>query len=183
MVVIVVFTVIAHQVIRVRPIAGGVIPTELEPVLVHRIGQLFADIATVGRVHDIVIRELRRPIRKPIMMLGRENEIFHARRFGGAHELISIEIDWVELLVERVILGIRHQLQLARMIKGVRRTRPADFNTGDTRRPPVDKEPKLIIQPPIHLGGVRLHLSDSSRRGMGFLCNAGAHPEGYEQSD
>ena len=152
-------------------------------MLVHRISQLFADIAAVGRVHDIVIRELRRPIRKSIMMLGREYEIFHARCFGSAHQQIGIEVDRVELLVERVILGIRHQLQLARMIKRVRRTRPADLNTGDTRRPPVNKESELIIQPPIHLGGVRLHLSDSSRRGMGFLCNAGAHPKGDEQSD
>ena len=84
--------------VGIRPVKGlRIIKSELDPILVaggaeigHRI------MMPRGGVHDVVIIHFRGPHRKAVMMLGGDDDVFHAGIPGEAHPGIGVKVGGIE---------------------------------------------------------------------------------------
>ena len=96
-----------------------------------------------GGVADKVLRILAGPETESVVMLGGNDQVFHAGGFGHAHPVLGVELGGVELAVELVIL-----------VSGdLCAPRPTDLRAFDTDRSPVDEHAETHGLPGVD-GGV-----------------------------
>ena len=147
----VVFDVVPNEIVRIIPITGRVVETDLHALPVTGIHELFNNIASVGGFHDVVIRLLRIEHRKAIVVLGDEHHVFHARFLRELHPCIWVEFFGIEPLVEIVIDGIFEAgAVLVDIPWTVALASPADFFLPKRDGPPVDKHSELRVTKPLH---------------------------------
>ena len=88
------------------------------------------------------------PHAETVVVLGNKDEVLHAGIFSETHELIGVEIGWVEGFVEVHVGLARHDLMFVATFDAIHHA-PANFLTTDGGRAPVDKEAELgIAEPP-----------------------------------
>ena len=131
-----------------RPVAGRVIPAEFQAMAMGGVGQLAADVAMEGRRGDAVVgAELRGPHREAVVMLGGEDDVFHARALGQPHPGVGVELHRVEALVKVVVDVGRHRFIAAKVVR-MADARPTDFLAAEARWSPVDEHPEPRVAPP-----------------------------------
>ncbi len=143
-----VFGVVALQVIRVIPVALRVVHAEPHPSAVAGVREFLHHVTAEGRAADLVIRVRRAEHREPVVVLGHQHDVLHARVPGDPHPFLRVEPDWVELLVERVVgldgdLLERHNVARPRTF-----SRPAQLFAGEATRAPVQEQAKLGLAKP-----------------------------------
>ena len=150
---LVVFPVVSEQVIRVIPIALGIIDAETQPRRMAGVGEFLDDIPLKRGVGDGVIRELGVEHREPVVMFADEHEVFHAGVLGDLHPLRRVELHGVELLVKIVVFRVGAPAGVAVDIIGARSlAAPTDFHSLQRDGPPVDEQSELRVAPPLHPG-------------------------------
>ena len=141
------------------PVAGGIIPAELQPLLVSGIGDLPAQVPAEWGISDAVMFWVGRiipahlicgPHGKSIVVLGDEDHVAASRILCQGHPIVGVEFHWVELLIEVVVNITGNLLMLLTALDAVLAS-PADFRPTDADRPPVDEEPKFGVTKPLHL--------------------------------
>ena len=170
----IVFGVVPYEIVRIIPITGRVVESDLHALSVTGIHELFHNIASVGGFHDVVIRLLRIEHRKAIVVLGDEHHVFHARFLRELHPSIRIKFFGIEALVVIVIHGIFEAGSVLVDIPWtVAIASPADFFLPKRDGPPVDKHSELRIAEPLQsrrillAGLVELGNMLQRRRGSG----------------
>ena len=137
----------ARQVVGMIPVDDRVVGAEAEALPPAFVGQFPGHVALERRVHDVVVAQLRGVHREPVVVLGHQRDVLHARFLGQGHVLLGVELDRVELLVE-VVVNLDRHLPAAR---------PADLGALQAHRPPVDEHAEAGVDPPLHplgfLGG------------------------------
>ena len=89
-----VFVVLGHAlgaVVRVMPVALGVIDAEFHSGPFAGRGHLADDVALERRGHHVVVGELRVPHAEAVVVLGDLHDVFHAGRLGLGDDLVGIE--------------------------------------------------------------------------------------------
>ena len=89
--------------VRVVPVAGGVIGSEANASFFAGGGKFLDHVPAKGRIYNVVVRLLRIPKAKAIVVLGGEHHVFHAGGLGDGDPLVGIELNGIELFVEVAI--------------------------------------------------------------------------------
>ena len=95
--------------IRIVPVAGSVIPSQFYSMFMGSIGNLFTDVFTVSRIHNVVVGCFCIPKHKSVNMFSGQYDVFHPRFFNSPHPLVSVKVNRVEFLIQIVIhIAIDH---------------------------------------------------------------------------
>ena len=89
--------------VGVMPVADGIVGAEGDALLAARGGELLDHVAAERRVHDVEIGLLRVEHAKAVVVLGGEDDVFHAGVFGDFDPLVGVELHRVESLVEVIV--------------------------------------------------------------------------------
>ena len=86
--------------IRVFPVSSqGIIETEFQSLLTAFVGQFFHRVACKrGTGNDVVIAACRVIHGKSVMVLGGDDDIFHAGFFGSLYPFSGVELGRVEVI-------------------------------------------------------------------------------------
>ena len=155
------------------PVHDRVIEAQLDPRSVARVGQLLERVALERRGFDAPVGLVRAEHAEAIMVLGRDDDVFHPGRFGEADPLL-VELHGVELAGELLVLGNRHlgflEKPLAVVGLAVPLARRHGINT------PMNEQPEPGVMEPGHalvaLGG-----------GFSGLGNDGCQQQGQRGQD
>ena len=157
-VVVVVNFVVTLEVVGVSPVTGAVVPADLELVFFTRLLHHANRVTLVGSVGDGEVLWvvcsfsetffLGGPHAEAVVVLGNKDEVFHTGIFSEAHELVGVEIGWVEGFVEVHVGLARDDLMFVATFDAIHHA-PANFLTTDGGRAPVDKEAELGIAEPL----------------------------------
>ena len=144
----------------VIPVLGlRIIHTELEALLGALRGELLDNVAFERRgIHYVVIRGIGIEEAEPVVVLGRDDHVFHASLLGEGDPLFRIEIGRVELRRKGFAVdfagdagSVHYPLRAgAAFFLAVVLALP--FATGNGVEPPVDKHTVTRISPPFHMG-------------------------------
>ena len=92
---------IVHEILRravvlVISVPRREIDAKSQPLTAARLRDLLHRVATEGTVLDRMLRVSRRPQAEAVVVLAGEDQPFHPALFRRAHDLVGIEVRWIE---------------------------------------------------------------------------------------
>ena len=137
---------------RVMPVLSlGIVESELESLFLTGVSKFLHDVAAKWRlVNDVVLVVLRTKHRKAIVMLGCDDDVFHAGTFGAANEFISVKFRRIELFSVLLVFRDRNLAATHHPFRAVGEVIPFVLSTDDRVDTPVNEHAKLCFTPPSH---------------------------------
>ena len=132
------------------PVHDRVVEAKLDAGLFAFLGQVFHRIVLVERRHNAPIGKLRVIHRKTVVVLAGNDDVFRAGVFGDLHPSLGVELDGIERVAERFILG-SGDLSLLHDPLGVGFI-AVPLACRDGIHAPVDKHAELRLTEPFHPG-------------------------------
>ena len=142
------------------------VETENDAFVAAGFGKLTENVAAEWRPGDVEVCQFAWPETKSVVVLAGDDDVLHPRVLRDHHPLHGIEVDRVELLLERhVVVGVN----LHRVEDPLCATSSPTFPVpaGDRVETPVDEETETGFPPPRHPGVVLV------RRLRERRCHAG----------
>ena len=139
--------------VRMMPVAHGVVdpePESLFPAFAAEFGDHIA--LERGPLDDVVVRQLRIPHAESVVMLGRDDQVFHPRVFCHPDDGRGVKAGGVERGCDLLVL---HVWNPARMLDpfGISADPPALVSTSQNRvGSPVNEHPEPSVAEPGHSG-------------------------------
>ena len=144
-----------REIIRIMPIELRMIEKQLNALLAAFFGKLLQRIFRIRRrIDDVPLVLLRREHRETVMMLARDRDVFHPRRFRQRNDLRRIELCRIKLRRELFIFNDGHMV-LLHVPFAVRR---------NAVHAPVNEHPELRVLKPFARLEIRLRRLISLRR-------------------